>query len=56
MKKVWQGAENINEEIENYIARRTLCGEVSQVESIDSPIEIKFYVLSEIGNTFFIFW
>ena len=47
--QIWTGNEELSEEIQAYVSRRTLSGEVNFSESIEVPVETKFHVLSEIG-------
>ncbi len=42
--------ERIEEEVQLYAARHTLCGEIAGTAETESLIETKFHVFSELGN------
>lgn len=47
--KVWVAAEEVQEELQLYAARHTLCGVLTQQDS-DALIETKFHVNAEQGK------
>jgi hypothetical protein len=46
--KVWTGVETLSEEVQMYVARHTLCGEIVQNHS-ENHMETKFHVFSDFG-------
>lgn len=56
--QLWNGYEDIAEEVQLKTSRHSLSGELGEEEKMDGGIETKFHVFSEIGRllpTFFIF-
>ncbi len=48
--QIWHGCEDIEEEVQLKTARHSLSGELGEEETMDSLIETKFHVFSELGK------
>jgi len=48
--QLWNGVEDIDEEVQQKTSRHSLSGELGEEEKLDGRIETKFHVFSELGS------